>query len=154
MSVDHYGVPFSAIEPGEIDQEQHDGVRDVFFVSHATMLVRADLFRELGGFDVATRARLRRHRPVLARRGSPARACSSRPRAACGTGGRPRSTSGERGASRPTEARAATQARVRVLIKSYSTVALLWVLPSGFVLTFGEARRARVHAALAPRASR
>ena len=54
MSVDHYAVPFSGIEPGEIDQEQHDGVRDVFFVSHATMLVRADLFRELGGFDVAT----------------------------------------------------------------------------------------------------
>ena len=51
MSVDHYGVPFSAIEPGEIDQEQHDGVRDVFFVSHATMLVRADLFTEFGGFD-------------------------------------------------------------------------------------------------------
>src|SRR4029078_1207252 len=54
MAIDHYGVPFSAIEPGEIDQEQHDGVRDVFFVSHATMLVRADLFQELGGFDVAT----------------------------------------------------------------------------------------------------
>src|SRR5262249_32737679 len=45
MTVDHYGVPFSTIEPGEIDQEQHDGVRDVFFVSHAVMLVRADLFR-------------------------------------------------------------------------------------------------------------
>ena len=29
MAVDHYGVPFSAIEPGEIDQEQHDGVRSV-----------------------------------------------------------------------------------------------------------------------------
>ncbi|HTK17258.1 MAG TPA: glycosyltransferase family 2 protein, partial [Acidimicrobiia bacterium] len=54
MAIDHYGVPFSAIEPGELDQEQHDGVRDVFFVSHATMLVRADLFRELDGFDVAT----------------------------------------------------------------------------------------------------
>ena len=52
MTVDHYGVPFSTIEPGEIDQEQHDAVRDVFFVSHATMLVRADLFRELGGFDL------------------------------------------------------------------------------------------------------
>ena len=47
MTVDHYGVPFSTIEPGEIDQEQHDGVRDVFFVSHAVMLVRADLFRVL-----------------------------------------------------------------------------------------------------------
>ncbi|MFM9121853.1 MAG: hypothetical protein ACKOQX_03100, partial [Actinomycetota bacterium] len=35
----------------ERDQEQHDAVRDVFFVSSACMLVRADLFRELGGFS-------------------------------------------------------------------------------------------------------
>src|SRR5206468_9283138 len=41
-------------EPGEIDQEQHDAVRDVFFVSHAVMLVRSDLFRVLGGFDPDT----------------------------------------------------------------------------------------------------
>ena len=54
MAIDHYGVPFSAIEPNELDQEQHDAVRDVFFVSHAAMLVRADLFGELHGFDVAT----------------------------------------------------------------------------------------------------
>jgi len=54
MSIDHYGEPFSGIEPDEVDQEQHDGVRDVFYVSHATMLVRADLFHELGGFDPAT----------------------------------------------------------------------------------------------------
>ena len=54
MAVDHYGVPFSGIEPDEVDQEQHDAVRDVFFVSHAVMLVRADLFHELGGFDAAT----------------------------------------------------------------------------------------------------
>ena len=54
MAVDHYGVPFSGIEPGEVDQEQHDAVRDVFYVSDAVMLVRADLFHELGGFDPAT----------------------------------------------------------------------------------------------------
>src|SRR3954454_5839006 len=53
MTVDHYGVPYSGIEPNEVDQEQHDGVRDVFFVSHAAMLVRTDLFHTLGGFDAA-----------------------------------------------------------------------------------------------------
>ena len=138
MSVDHYAVPFSTIEPGEIDQEQHDGVRDVFFVSHATMLVRADLFREFGGFDVATwpgsddvdlcwRARLAGARVLVA----PA----SRVR-------RKQATAlGERQTRRrlPSEARAATRGRVRVLFKSYSTLALVWVLPSGFVLTLGEA---------------
>jgi len=54
MVIDHYGVPFSGIEPGELDQEQHDAVRDVFFVSSAAMLVRADLFHSLGGFDPDT----------------------------------------------------------------------------------------------------
>jgi GT2 family glycosyltransferase len=138
MAVDHYGVPFSGIEPGEIDQEQHDGVRDVFFVSHATMLVRADLFRELGGFDVATapgsddidlcwRARLVGARVLVA----PASRVRHRRATAVDERRTRRQT--------PGEARAATQARVRVLIKSYSAVALLWVVPSGFVLTFGEA---------------
>ena len=114
MSVDHYGVPFSGIEPGEIDQEQHDGVRDVFFVSHAAMLVRADLFRELGGFDADDVARLRRHRPVLAR---PARRRARARRAGepgAAPARRPWSTSAARAGSRPAEARAATRGRVRV----------------------------------------
>ena len=54
MTVDRYGVPFSGIEPDEVDQEQHDAVRDVFFVSNAAMLVRTDLFHELSGFDPGT----------------------------------------------------------------------------------------------------
>ena len=138
MSVDHYAVPFSVIEPGEIDQEQHDGVRDVFFVSHAAMLVRADLFRELDGFDAGTspgcddidlcwRARLAGARVLVV----PA----SRVGHQHGVGDE------ERRARRqsPAEARLATRARVRVLVKSYSPTALLWVLPSAFVLTLGEA---------------
>lgn len=54
MSIDRFAVPHSGIEPGEIDQEQHDSVRDVFYVSSAVMLVRADLFAELHGFDAET----------------------------------------------------------------------------------------------------
>ena len=34
--------------------EQHDSVRDVFYVTSAAMLVRADLLAALGGFDPAT----------------------------------------------------------------------------------------------------
>ncbi len=49
--IDRFGVPFSGIEPEEVDQGQHDGIRDVFYASSATMLVRADLFRALEGFD-------------------------------------------------------------------------------------------------------
>ena len=32
LTIDHYGVTFTGIEPGERDQEQHDAVRDAFFV--------------------------------------------------------------------------------------------------------------------------
>ncbi|MEO1058087.1 MAG: glycosyltransferase, partial [Actinomycetota bacterium] len=53
LSADRFGHVDLGIEPGEVDQEQHDGVRDVFAVPSACMLVRADLFRALGGFDPA-----------------------------------------------------------------------------------------------------
>ena len=67
LAIDRFGVPHSGIEPGELDQEQHDSVRDVFFVSSTVMLVRADLFAELGGFDDADVPRRRGPRPLLAR---------------------------------------------------------------------------------------
>ena len=51
LGMDRFGEIDPVIEPGEVDQEQHDGVRDVFVIPSAFMLVRADLFRELGGFD-------------------------------------------------------------------------------------------------------
>ncbi|MEJ7585716.1 MAG: glycosyltransferase family 2 protein, partial [Acidimicrobiales bacterium] len=50
-SVDKTGVAAPFAEPGELDQEQHDAVRDVFFVPGGCTLVRADLFEALGGFD-------------------------------------------------------------------------------------------------------
>ena len=53
LGMDRFGEIDPVIEPGEVDQEQHDGVRDVFVVPSAFMLVRADLFRELDGFDPA-----------------------------------------------------------------------------------------------------
>ncbi|HXY95154.1 MAG TPA: glycosyltransferase, partial [Acidimicrobiia bacterium] len=136
MAVDHYGVPYSAIEPGEVDQEQHDAVRDVFFVSHEAMLVRTDLFHELGGFDPATfpgaddvdlcwRARLAGARVVVA----PAARVRLRVDEATEAARRADSA----------RVRAETAARVRVLLKSYSSLALIWILPTGFLLSVGEA---------------
>ncbi len=51
QGMDHagYGVPI--VERGELDQSQHDAVRDVFSVPGPCMLVRSDLFVEIGGFD-------------------------------------------------------------------------------------------------------
>lgn len=53
LGLDRFGEVDSIIEPGEFDQEQHDAVRDVFVLPSACLLVRADLFRTLGGFDPA-----------------------------------------------------------------------------------------------------
>jgi GT2 family glycosyltransferase len=53
LAVDRIGEIDPLVEPGEFDQEQHDAVRDVFAVPSACMLVRADLFRTLGGFDAS-----------------------------------------------------------------------------------------------------
>ncbi len=50
-AVDKTGVPAPAAEPGELDQEQHDAVRDVFYVAGGATLIRADLFTTLGGYD-------------------------------------------------------------------------------------------------------
>ena len=44
-------VAVQRVEAGEIDQEQFDSVEQVFAVSNTAFLVRADLFRALGGFD-------------------------------------------------------------------------------------------------------
>ena len=49
--IDHAGYAVPLVERGELDQEQHDAVRDVFTVPGACTLVRADLFSEIGGYD-------------------------------------------------------------------------------------------------------
>jgi len=51
MGADKTGVPAPLVERGELDQEQHDAVRDVFFVPGGCTLIRADLFAALRGFD-------------------------------------------------------------------------------------------------------
>ena len=50
VDVDRFGVELPIADDGELDQEQHDAVRDVFKLSSACMLVRADLFRTVKGF--------------------------------------------------------------------------------------------------------
>ena len=51
QSVDRLGVVVDRVLPGEIDQGQHDAVRDVFVAPGGVTLVRSDLFLSLGGFD-------------------------------------------------------------------------------------------------------
>ncbi|MGH9126651.1 MAG: glycosyltransferase [Acidimicrobiales bacterium] len=54
QSVDKTGAVADLVQVGELDQEQHDSVRDVFCAPGGCLLVRADLFATLGGFDEET----------------------------------------------------------------------------------------------------
>ena len=51
ITTDRAGRRFSGIEQGEIDQGQHDGTRPVLAVSSAWMLIRRDVWDQVGGFD-------------------------------------------------------------------------------------------------------
>lgn len=51
MAMTRGGTATARVERGEMDQEQHDAVRDVFVAPGAFSLVRSDLFTILGGFD-------------------------------------------------------------------------------------------------------
>ena len=56
MGADHLGVVHPLVEPGELDQGQHDAAREVFVAPSGAVLVRRDLWRALGGFSTATSA--------------------------------------------------------------------------------------------------
>lgn len=51
LLVDAFGVETAFVEAGELDQQQHDRVREAFTVTGEAVLVRSDLFKTLGGFD-------------------------------------------------------------------------------------------------------
>ena len=51
MSCDKTGAVVDRIQDGEVDHGQHDAVRDVFVAPGGCILIRADLWRELEGFD-------------------------------------------------------------------------------------------------------
>ena len=133
-AIDRLGRAHTGIEPGEVDQEQHDAVRDVFYVSSAAMLVRSDLFDELDGFDPETfpgaedldfcwRARLAGARVMVAP--------DARARHHEAAEGR-----SERDAPRE---RDLARNRVRVLMTCFSFRSLLFAVPFGLTASFLEA---------------
>jgi GT2 family glycosyltransferase len=55
VGIDRVGRRITGIEPREVDQGQHDGDRDVLAVGSAGMLVRRDVWDQVGGFDPGMR---------------------------------------------------------------------------------------------------
>jgi GT2 family glycosyltransferase len=51
LALDAVGRRITGIEPREVDQGQHDGDRDALAVCSAGMLVRRDIWEQVGGFD-------------------------------------------------------------------------------------------------------
>jgi GT2 family glycosyltransferase len=125
--IDHSGYSVPLVDVDELDQEQHDAVRDVFLVTGACTLVRADLFSEIGGFDegidylgddlsLCWRAHIAGARVIVA------------PDARV----RHRQSIGRRG---PIDARRLrSRHRLRVLLSSYSVPSLVFALPRLAVL--------------------
>ncbi len=55
VSISRSGRRHTGLEPGEQDQGQYDGQRDALAVGSAGMLVRRDVWNDLGGFDRSMR---------------------------------------------------------------------------------------------------
>jgi hypothetical protein len=129
LAADRFGTSYSPLERGEIDQGQYDRVREVFYVSSCAMLVSREVLERVGGpderfvseledMDLCWRARIAGFRVVWT----------------------PTAVALHRGASRRGErpgarAHPATRyhrerASVATLLKNYSLLSLLWVLPA------------------------
>ncbi|MEY2471678.1 MAG: hypothetical protein QOK28_1007 [Actinomycetota bacterium] len=165
-TIDKTGVIAPVVDPGELDQEQHDAVRDVFAVDGCFMLVRADLAMSLGGFepklwphgediDFCWRAQIAGARVMVA----PAARASHR--AATRGGYRAGLTSAEHLGDRRGRARhrdgiraAEVRHRVRMVLTNYSPAHLLRVVPQLVLVQLAElvyallAGRRRVAAAI------
>jgi GT2 family glycosyltransferase len=134
MTVDKVGVALPFVERGELDQGQHDGLRNVFAVPGAFTLVRAARFAEIGGFDeaisflgddlsLAWRARLAGAKVLVT--------SAARVRHAEAFAGRPDGAAAV--------ARLAARHRVRVLLSSYRLSSLILIVPQALVLSVIEA---------------
>ncbi|HEY3832233.1 MAG TPA: glycosyltransferase [Acidimicrobiia bacterium] len=131
--IDRYGEAWSIAEPGERDQEQHDAVRDVFFVSARAMLVRCDLFTALDGFDAACAAAAARDLAWRARIAGARVVVAPEARAAV----LPKPP--EATLATPVDVRALTRGRLRALYKTAATWSLVWTFPLALLLIVFEA---------------
>ena len=52
LTTDHFGRIFNPLERGELDQGQHDGLKEVFYSSSACLLVSRDVVEKVGLFDL------------------------------------------------------------------------------------------------------
>jgi hypothetical protein len=123
-ATDVFGMAYTGLEDGEVDQEQYDVVRDVAFIPGASVLVRRDLLRGLGGpdallppleagIDFSQRARAAGGRVVVVPSSEVLHASS------CGEGA---------------PAWKGRAGRIRSALKVYSVLTLIWLIPVGAIV--------------------
>ena len=137
LSTDRFGYPYSPLEQDEIDQGQYDRVREVLFVSSAAMLVSRGALERTGppderlsssyeDLDFCWRARISGFRVVM----TPL--AIARHRAATMRGER-------RTKGRPRPRYESERASLAALLKNYSLISLVWILPLYVVQSVGKA---------------
>ncbi len=144
MTCDKTGAVVDRITEGEVDHGQHDAVRDVFVAPGGCTLVRADLFAELKGFDggivamgedldLSWRSQVAGSRVVVA---PDARV---RHREAVAGGLEPLAIAGEPETRHPVTLQSLQRRHeLRAVLKCYTRLHLLRVLPQAALLAFGE----------------
>ena len=144
MSCDKTGAVVDRIVEGEVDHGQHDAVRDVFVAPGGCILVRADLFAELKGFDggivamgedldLSWRCQVAGSRVVVAPE------ARVRHREAVAGGLEPLSVGGESTGRHPvTMQMLQRRHELRAVLKCYTRIHLVRVLPQAALLALGE----------------
>jgi GT2 family glycosyltransferase len=127
VGADKFGEPAPAVDPGELDQEQHDGVRDTFSLSTACLLVRTDLFRAIGGFDAEVAGYDDELDLCWRAHASGARVLVA-----------PAARARWRGGAGPADEKTRERNRLRTVLASYSGVHLVRVLPQYVIVTLIE----------------
>jgi GT2 family glycosyltransferase len=144
MSCDKTGAVVDRVIAGEVDHGQHDAVRDVFVAPGGCILVRADLFAELKGFDAGIVAMaedldLSWRSQVAGSRVVVAPDARVRHREAVAAGLEPLVVAGEAAGRHPVTLQSLQRRHeLRAVLKCYTRLTLLRVLPQAALLAFGE----------------
>ncbi len=144
MSSDKTGAVVDRIVAGEVDHGQHDAVRDVFVAPGGCILVRADLFAELNGFDAGIVAMgedldLSWRCQVAGSRVVVAPEARVRHREAVAGGLEPLSVGAESVGRHPVTMQVLQRRHeLRAVLKCYTRIHLVRVLPQAALLALGE----------------
>ncbi|MGI9647173.1 MAG: glycosyltransferase family 2 protein [Acidimicrobiia bacterium] len=128
-ATDVFEVPASGLDVDELDQEQYDVLRDVAFVAGSSMLVDRRMLERVGGPDP-------RLEPVTASLDLCQRVHLAGGRVVVVPSAEVLHDGSCIGESKPWRVEAG---RLRAMLKAYSPVTLLWVVPLNFVLGLLEA---------------